>query len=111
MHAGMSYARLEAEGGLQWPLSVALTADLADADLVAAVDFLRVELMLPPAVGGYPVNYGFVPQTVSYDGDPFDDHSHGSHVSGTIGGSGDNGAGARPETYTRAPCRTASHTP
>jgi len=23
-------------------------------------------------VGGYPVNYGFVPQTVSYDGDPFD---------------------------------------
>ena len=25
-----------------------------------------------PNVGGYPVNYGFVPQTVSYDGDPFD---------------------------------------
>ena len=23
-------------------------------------------------VGSYPVNYGFVPQTVSYDGDPFD---------------------------------------
>jgi inorganic pyrophosphatase len=23
-------------------------------------------------IGGYPVNYGFVPQTVSYDGDPFD---------------------------------------
>jgi inorganic pyrophosphatase len=28
--------------------------------------------VLPRAVGGYPVNYGFVPQTVSYDGDPFD---------------------------------------
>ena len=27
---------------------------------------------MPDAVGGYPVNYGFVPQTVSYDGDPFD---------------------------------------
>ena len=28
--------------------------------------------MIPESVGGYPVNYGFVPQTVSYDGDPFD---------------------------------------
>jgi inorganic pyrophosphatase len=28
--------------------------------------------MIPVAIGGYPVNYGFVPQTVSYDGDPFD---------------------------------------
>jgi inorganic pyrophosphatase len=28
--------------------------------------------MIPPQIGGYPVNYGFVPQTVSYDGDPFD---------------------------------------
>ena len=27
---------------------------------------------IPAEVGGYPVNYGFVPQTVSYDGDPFD---------------------------------------
>jgi inorganic pyrophosphatase len=27
---------------------------------------------MPETVGGYPVNYGFVPQTVSYDGDPFD---------------------------------------
>jgi inorganic pyrophosphatase len=31
-----------------------------------------VDRVLPRAVGGYPVNYGFVPQTVSYDGDPFD---------------------------------------
>ena len=28
--------------------------------------------MIPVDIGGYPVNYGFVPQTVSYDGDPFD---------------------------------------
>jgi inorganic pyrophosphatase len=27
---------------------------------------------MPRTVGGYPVNYGFVPQTISYDGDPFD---------------------------------------
>jgi inorganic pyrophosphatase len=28
--------------------------------------------IMPDQIGGYPVNYGFVPQTVSYDGDPFD---------------------------------------
>jgi inorganic pyrophosphatase len=31
-----------------------------------------VDRVMPEDVGGYPVNYGFVPQTVSYDGDPFD---------------------------------------
>jgi inorganic pyrophosphatase len=31
-----------------------------------------IDRMMPVSVGGYPVNYGYVPQTVSYDGDPFD---------------------------------------
>ena len=31
-----------------------------------------VDRVMPASVGGYPVNYGFVPQTVLYDGDPFD---------------------------------------
>ena len=31
-----------------------------------------IDRVMPETVGGYPVNYGFVPQTVSYDGDPFD---------------------------------------
>ena len=31
-----------------------------------------VDRVIPESVGGFPVNYGFVPQTVSYDGDPFD---------------------------------------
>jgi inorganic pyrophosphatase len=31
-----------------------------------------IDRVLPEEVGGYPVNYGFVPQTISYDGDPFD---------------------------------------
>ena len=31
-----------------------------------------IDRIIPKAIGGYPVNYGFVPQTVSYDGDPFD---------------------------------------
>jgi inorganic pyrophosphatase len=30
-----------------------------------------VDRVMPPDLG-YPVNYGFVPQTISYDGDPFD---------------------------------------
>ena len=30
-----------------------------------------IDRVMPPEIGGYPVNYGFVPQTVSYDGDPF----------------------------------------
>lgn len=32
----------------------------------------RLDRMIPSEIGGYPVNYGYVPQTVSYDGDPFD---------------------------------------
>ena len=31
-----------------------------------------IDRTIPAEIGGYPVNYGFVPQTVSYDGDPFD---------------------------------------
>jgi inorganic pyrophosphatase len=31
-----------------------------------------IDRVMPESLGGYPINYGFVPQTVSYDGDPFD---------------------------------------
>ena len=31
-----------------------------------------IDRIVPEKIGGYVVNYGFVPQTVSYDGDPFD---------------------------------------
>ncbi len=31
-----------------------------------------IDRVMPDQIGGYPVNYGFVPQTVWYDGDPFD---------------------------------------
>ena len=32
----------------------------------------EVDRVIPPELGGYPINYGFLPQTVSYDGDPAD---------------------------------------
>jgi inorganic pyrophosphatase len=37
-----------------------------------AANASAIDRVIPEEVGGYPVNYGFVPQTVSYDGDPFD---------------------------------------
>lgn len=37
-----------------------------------ASNALALDRMIPDDIGGYPINYGFVPQTVSYDGDPFD---------------------------------------
>ena len=37
-----------------------------------AANASAVDRVIPEEVGGYPINYGFVPQTVSYDGDPFD---------------------------------------
>ncbi len=52
----------------------------------------RIDRVMPETLGGYPVNYGYVPQTVSYDGDPFDilvlgpPAKGGEFVKGTIVG-------------------------
>jgi inorganic pyrophosphatase len=32
----------------------------------------EVDRMIPKELGGYPINYGFMPRTISYDGDPAD---------------------------------------
>jgi inorganic pyrophosphatase len=45
-----------------------------------------IDRMIPADVGGYPVNYGFVPQTVSYDGDPFDALVLGPPLRGLVRG-------------------------
>ena len=41
-------------------------------ELDMAANERAIDRTMPESLGGYPVNYGFVPQTVSYDGDPFD---------------------------------------
>ena len=41
-------------------------------ELDMAANARAVDRVMPENIGGYPVNYGFVPQTVSLDGDPFD---------------------------------------
>ena len=41
-------------------------------ELDMAANARKIDRVMPPELGGYPVNYGFVPQTISYDGDPFD---------------------------------------
>lgn len=41
-----------------------------------------IDRRMPDDPGGYPVNYGFVPQTVSYDGDPFDVLVLGAPIAG-----------------------------
>ena len=41
-------------------------------ELDISANIRAIDRMIPIDIGGYPVNYGFVPQTISYDGDPFD---------------------------------------
>ena len=33
---------------------------------------MQLDRVIDESVGGYPINYGFVPRTFSWDGDPFD---------------------------------------
>ena len=41
-------------------------------ELDIATNKRKVDRIIPKELGGYPINYGIVPQTMSYDGDPFD---------------------------------------
>lgn len=51
-------------------------------ELDMAANARAIDRIMPASVGGYPVNYGFVPQTISYDGDPFDVLVLGPPISG-----------------------------
>lgn len=41
-------------------------------ELDMAANERAIDRVIPERIGPYPINYGIVPQTVSYDGDPFD---------------------------------------
>lgn len=41
-------------------------------ELDMAINAPSLDRLIPESIGGYPINYGIVPQTISYDGDPFD---------------------------------------
>jgi inorganic pyrophosphatase len=53
------YIEIPRGGRQKYELDMAKNAPVVDRDI-------------PEKIGGYPVNYGIVPQTISYDGDPFD---------------------------------------
>ncbi|MEQ8279278.1 MAG: inorganic diphosphatase [Deltaproteobacteria bacterium] len=46
------------------------TSDKYEFDL--AKNERVVDRVLDPSLGGYPTNYGFIPQTMAFDGDPYD---------------------------------------
>jgi inorganic pyrophosphatase len=64
-------APINADGSVNGYVEIAL-GDRRKWEFDIAANRRALDRVMPADVGGYPINYGFVPQTVSYDGDPFD---------------------------------------
>jgi inorganic pyrophosphatase len=62
---------LNADGSVNGYVEIA-RGDRRKWELDMGANRRAIDRTMPEDLGGYPVNYGFVPQTVSYDGDPFD---------------------------------------
>jgi inorganic pyrophosphatase len=62
---------INADGTINGYIEIA-KGDHRKWELDMAKNARAIDRMIPESLGGYPINYGFVPQTVSYDGDPFD---------------------------------------
>jgi inorganic pyrophosphatase len=60
------------EGGRVTALVEIARGDHRKFEFDIRANAMRLDRMIPAALGGYPINYGIVPQTISYDGDPFD---------------------------------------
>ena len=70
-HVWRDVRPLNPDGTVNAYVEIAL-GDLRKWEFDMRLNARAVDRAMPPQVGGYPVNYGFVPQTISYDGDPFD---------------------------------------
>ena len=69
-HVWRDVAPLNADGTVNAYIEIA-RGDLRKWEFDMRLNARAVDRVMPPELG-YPVNYGFVPQTISYDGDPFD---------------------------------------
>ncbi len=71
MHIWRDSAPINADGTVNAYVEIP-RGGLEKFELDMKANAVAVDRVMPASVGGYPVNYGIVPQTVSYDGDPFD---------------------------------------
>jgi inorganic pyrophosphatase len=70
-HVWRDTAPINADGTLNGYIEIS-RGDRRKWEFNMSANRRALDRTIPAAVGGYPVNYGFVPQTISYDGDPFD---------------------------------------
>jgi inorganic pyrophosphatase len=70
-HVWRDTAPLDESGTLTGYVEIPL-GERTKWELDIAANRLAVDRVMSESVGGYPVNYGYVPQTISFDGDPFD---------------------------------------
>ena len=70
-HVWRDTAPLNGDGTINGYIEIA-KGDRRKWELNIGKNARAIDRMIPESIGGYPINYGFVPQTVSYDGDPFD---------------------------------------
>jgi inorganic pyrophosphatase len=70
-HVWRDTAPINADGTVTAYIEIAV-GDRRKWELDIGANARKIDRMIPRKIGGYPVNYGIVPQTISYDGDPFD---------------------------------------
>jgi inorganic pyrophosphatase len=70
-HVWRDTAPLNADGTVNAYIEIA-RGDRRKWEFDMRANARAIDRLIPADIGGYPVNYGFVPQTISYDGDPFD---------------------------------------
>ena len=70
-HVWRDQVPINADGTVNAYIEISL-GDRRKWELNMAANALEIDRVIPADVGGCPINYGFVPQTMFYDGDPLD---------------------------------------